>query len=158
MWTQGLCCCCSVLSCILFFATPWTTACQASLSFHISQSLLKLTSIDSMKPCNHLLLSHPLLLLPSIFPSIGVFSNDWALHNRYWRTCCQSTGALGSAWVLPVNIQGWFPLGLTSLISLLSRGLSRVFTSTTVWRHQFFSALPFLLSSSHICIWPLEKP
>ena len=122
MWTQGLCCCCSALSCIWFFATPWTTARQASLSFSISQSLLRLTSIDSMKPCNHLLLNHPLLLLPSIFPSIRVFSNDWALHNRHWSTCCQSTGALASASVLSVNIQGWFPLVLTGLISLKSRG------------------------------------
>ena len=78
--------------------------------------------------------------------------------SQLFTTGGQSTGALASASVLPMNIQGGFPLGLTGLISLLSKGLSRVFTSTTVQSHQFFRALPFLLSSSHICIWLLEKP
>ena len=71
----------------LFCVTPWTAACQASLSFTISQSLLKLMSIESVMPCNHLILCHPLLLLPSFFPSIRVFSNESALHIRwpkYW--------------------------------------------------------------------------
>ena len=70
----------------------------------------------------------------------------------------QSIGASASASVLPMNIQDWFPLGWTSLISMLSKGLSRVFSSTTVQRHQFFSALPSLLSSFHMCTWLLEKP
>ena len=70
----------------------------------------------------------------------------------------QSTGASASASVLPMNIQGWFPLGLTGLIFLQSKGLSGVFSSNTVWRHQFFSAQSFLLSSSHIHTWLLEKP
>ena len=69
----------------------------------------------------------------------------------------QSIGASASVSVLPVNSQGWFPLGLTGLISLLSKELSRVFSSTTVWRHQFFSIQPFLWSSSHIHTWLLEK-
>ena len=75
------------LSCVRLFATPWNAARQASLSFTISQSLLKLMSTVSMMPSNHLILCHPLLLLPSIFPSIGVFSNESALHIRwpkYW--------------------------------------------------------------------------
>ena len=69
----------------------------------------------------------------------------------------QSIGTSASVSVLPVNSQGWFPLGLTGLISLLSKELSRVFSSTTVWRHQFFSVQPFLWSSSHIHTWLLEK-
>ena len=75
------------LSCIQLFATPWTAACQASLSFIISQSLLKLMSIESVMPPNHLILCCPLLLLPSIVPSIRVFSNESALHlwwPNYW--------------------------------------------------------------------------
>ena len=75
------------LSCVQFFATPWITPCQASLSFTIFQSLLKLISIESVMPSNHLILCRPLLLLPSIFPSIRVFSNESALHIRwpkYW--------------------------------------------------------------------------
>ena len=77
---------------------------------------------------NHLILCCPFLLLPSIFPSIRGFSNEWALQS-----------------LLPMNIQDWFPLGMTGLISLLSKGLSRVFSSTTVWKHQFFSIQPSTL-------------
>ena len=76
-----------LLSCVWFFVTPWTAACQGSLSITNSQSLLKLMSIESVMPSNHLILCHPLLLLPSIFPSIRVFSNESALHIRwpsYW--------------------------------------------------------------------------
>ena len=81
----------------------------------------------------HLILYQP-LLQPSIFPSIRVFSNGLALHIR-----CLSIGVSASASVVPMNIQGWFPLGLTGLISLLSKGLWRVFSSTTMQKHQFFS-------------------
>ena len=83
-------CCCSVvqsLSCVRLFAAPWTAARQASLSFTTSWSLLKLMSIESVMPSNHLILCCPLLLLPSIFPSINIFSNESALHIRwpkYW--------------------------------------------------------------------------
>ena len=100
------------------FVTLWTAAQQACLSFTISRRLLKLMSIESVKASNHLILCHPLFLLPSLFPSIRVFSNDSALHiswPQYW--------SFNSASVLPMNIQGWFPLGLTGLISLLSIGL-----------------------------------
>ena len=136
---------------IQLFATPWTAVCQASQSFTTSQSLLKLMSIESMMPSNHLILCHPLLLLPSIFPNTRVFSNESDLCIK-----CQSIRALAS--VLPMNILCWFPLRLTGLTSLLSKGLSRVFSSTTVWRHQFFGAQPFLLSSSHVHTWLPEKP
>ena len=121
------------LSHVRLFATPWTVAHQAFLSFTIFQSLLKFMSTESVMPSNLLILCHTLLLLPSIFPSIRVFSNESGGQSQ---SGSQSTGALAS--VLPVNIQSWFPLGLTGLITLLSKGLSRVFSSTTVQKHQFF--------------------
>ena len=123
------------LSPVLHFATTWTAACQASLSFTISWSLLRLMSIESVMPSNCLVLCRP-LLLPSVFPSIRVFSSESALHIRgpkYW--------SLGlSISVLPLNIQDWFPLGLTDLIFLQSKGLSRVFSNTTAQKHWFFGA------------------
>ena len=76
--------------------------------------------------------------------------------NQFFTSGGQSIGI--SVSVLPMNIQAWFPFGSTGLISLLSKGLSRVFSSTTVWKHQFFSAQPSLWSNSHIHTWPLEKP
>ena len=88
-------------------------ACQAFLSFTIPWSLLKLISIESVMPSNHLILCHPLFLLPSIFPSNRVFSNELALCIR-WPSIGASASA--SASVLPMNIQDWFPLGLTGLI------------------------------------------
>ena len=99
---------CSVVS---DSATPWTAAHQASLSITNSQSLLKLTNIELVMPSNHLTLCRPLLFLPSITPSIRVFPNESVLH----------IGATASASVLPVNIQDWFPLWLTGLISLQSK-------------------------------------
>ena len=104
-------------------------------------------------PSNHLILCCPLLLLPSIFPSIRVFSNESAL-----LISGQSIGVSASASVLPMNIQGWFLSGLTGLISLQSKGLSRVFSSITVEKHQFFRTQPSLWFSSHIHIGPLDKP
>ena len=132
-------------------ATPRTAAHQASLSFTVSQTLLRLMSIELVMPSNHLILCYPLLFLPSIFSSIRVFAVS-----RLFTSSGQSIGA--SASVLPVNIQGWFPLGLTGLISLLFKGLSRVFSGTTVQKHQFFGAQPPLWSNSHIHTWLLEKP
>ena len=114
-------------------ATPWTAACQTSPSITNSWSLLKFMSIELVMPSNHLILCRLLLLLPSIFPSIRVFSNESVL----W-TCGQNIGVSASTSVLPVNIQDWFPLGWTVWISLLSKGLSRVFSNTTVQKHQFF--------------------
>ena len=87
---------------VRLFPTPWTTACQAPLSFTVSWSLLRFMSIESMMPSNHLILSCPLLLLPSIFPSIRVFPSELALHIRW------------------MNIKGWFSLGFTGLVSLHS--------------------------------------
>ena len=99
---------------------------------------------------NHLILCHPPLPLPSISPSLHLF--QWA--DSAW--VGQSIGA--SASVLPGNTQHWSPLGWTGLISLQSKGLSRVFSGTTVWKHQFFGALPSSWSSSHNCTWLLERP
>ena len=95
-------------------------------------------------------LFHRLLLLVWVFPSIMVFSSESSISSG------QSIGA--SASVLPMNIQCWFPLGWTGWISLQSKGLSRVFSSTTVQKHQFFGTQPFLWSSSHICTWLLRTP
>ena len=101
------------------------------LSFTISQSLLRLLSIESVMPSNRLDLCCPLLLLPSVFPASGSFPMSWLFASGG-----QRIGGSGSASVLPMNIQGWFPLELTGLISLQSKGLSRVFSSTTVQKHQ----------------------
>ena len=103
-----------LLSCVWLFVTSWTAAYQVSLSFIISQNLLKFMSIQSVIPSNHLILCCPLFFLPSIFPSIRVCSNESALPIR-----CQSIGASES--VLQMDIQGRFPLGLCGLI-LLSKG------------------------------------
>ena len=142
-----------LLSHVQLFVTPWTAACQASLSFTISRSLLKLMFIESVMPSNHFVICRPLLLLPSFFHSIRVFSKNWLLSSSG-----QSIGASASASALPMNIQDWFPIGLTDLISLQSKGLSRVFPSTTVWKHQFFCTKPSWWSNSHIHTWLLEKP
>ena len=121
------------------FLSSWTVACQASLSFTIFWSLFKFMSIASMVPSNHLILCHPLLLLPSIFPSIKVFSNESALCIRwpkYWSF---------SFSILQMNIQNVFPLGLIGLISLLSKGLLRVFSR----KPQFKSINSLVLSLLH---------
>ena len=115
------------LSRVQLFATPWTAARQASLSITISWSLLKLLSIELVMSPNHLVLCHPLLLLPSIFPSIRDSSKSWLLASGG-----QSIGASASASVLPTSTQAWCPLGLTGLIFLLSKGLSRAFSNTIV--------------------------
>ena len=141
------------LSRVPLFATPWITACQASLSITNSRSSPKFMSIESVMPRNHLILCRPLLFLPSIFPSIRVFSNESALCSSG-----QSIGVSASASVLPVTIQDWFPLVWAGWISLQSKGLSRVFSNTTVQKHQFFGAQPSSQSNSHIHTWPQEKP
>ena len=141
------------LSRVQLFATPWTVACQAFLSITNSGSLLRLTSIESVIPSNHLILCQPLLLLPSIFPSIRSFPTS-----QFFASGGQSIGVSASASVLPMNIQDWFPLGWTDWIFLQSKGLSRVFSNTTVQKHQFFGLQLSSQSNSHIHTWPLEKP
>ena len=135
------------------FVTPLIVACQFPLFFTIFQRLFKFMTIESVMLSNHLILCHSLLLLPSIFPNIKVFPKS-----QLFVSGGQSIGSSPSASILLVNIQGWFPLVLTGLISVQSQGLSRVFSSTTAWKHQFFSIQPSLWSNSHIHIWLLEKP
>ena len=228
-----------LLSCVWLFATPWIAACQATLSITDSRSLLKFISIELVMPSSHLILCCPLLLLPSIFPSIRIFSNESALHIRrpkYWRlsfTISPSNERPGliffrmdwldllaaqrspksllqhhsskasilwcsaflivqlsypymttgktialTRWTfigkvmsllfnmlsrlvitfLPRNTQDWSPLGWSDWISLQSKGRSRVFSNTTVQKHQFFGTQLSSQSNSHIHIWPLEKP
>ena len=117
---------------------------------HHLLNLLKLMSIESVMPSNHLIF---LLLLPSIFPSIRSFLRSWLFPSGG-----QSTGISASTSLLPKNIQGWFPLGLTGLISLQFKGLSGIFSRTTIWRHQFFGTQQSLCSNSHIHTWLLENP
>ena len=122
-----------LLNRVRLFVTPWTAARQASLSITDSWNLPKLMSIESVMPSNHLILCRPLPLLPSILPSIRIFSNESALRIRwpkYW-SCSFNI-------VIPMNTQAWSPLGWTGWISLQSKGLSRVFSNTTVRKHQFF--------------------
>ena len=119
------------LSCVQLFATPWTAAFQASLSITNSQSLLKLLSIESVMPSNHLILCHP-LLLPSIFPSIRVFPNDSALHIRWPKYWSFSFSISPSD-----EYSGLISFGMDWLDLL---AVSRVFSNTTVQKHQFFGA------------------
>ena len=144
--------CCSVAVMSGLFATAWTAAHQPSLSFSISQTLLKLMSIELVISSNHLILCHH-LLLPSVFPSIRVFSNDSAVCIRWLNYWSFSFSISPSS-----EYQCCSPLGLTGLIFLQSKGLSRVFSSTTVRKHQFFGTQSSLWSNSHIHTWLLEKP
>ena len=125
------------LSHVQLFANPWTAARQVSLSFTVSQSLLKLMSIESVMPSNHPILCHPHFLLPSIFPSIRVFSNVSALCIRWPKH-----------WSFSVSISpsNEFPFGWTGLISLQSKRSSKIFSNVTVQKHQFFCAQPSLWS------------
>ena len=141
------------LSRVRLFLNPWITACQASLSITNSRSSLRLTSIESVMPSNHLILCRPLLLLPLIPPSIRVFSNESTLHMRW-----SKTGVSALASVLPVNTQDWSPSEWTSWISMQSKGFTRVFSNTTGQKHQFFGAQLYSQSNSHMHTWPLEKP
>ena len=137
---------------VQLLATPWIVAHQTSLSFTISWSLLKFMSIESLTPSNHLILCHALFLLCSIFPSIRVFSNESALHikwPKYW-SFSFSTSPSNEYWGLISFRIDWFDL-------LQSKGLLRVFSSTTVWKHQFFGTQLSLWSTSYI-LYLLEKP
>ena len=116
------------------FATPWTAAHQASLSFTNCQSLPKPMSIESVMPSSHLILCCP-LLLPSSFPASESFPMS-----QLFASGGQSIGVSASTSVLPMNTQDWSPSGWTGWISLQSRGLSRVVFNTTVQKHQFFGA------------------
>ena len=126
---------------VWLFVTPWIAACQASLSITNSWSSPKLLSIELVMPSSHLILCRPLLLLPPIPPSFPM--------SQLFEWGGQSTGASALASVLPKNTQNWSPLEWTGWISLQSKGLSRVFSNTTVQKHQFFGAQPSSQSNSH---------
>ena len=133
------------LSSVWLFVTPWTAAHQASLSITNSRSSHKLMSIELVMPSNNLILYCPLLILPSVFPSIRVFSSESALHIRWPK----SIGVWASTSVLPMNTQDWSPSGWTGWVLLQSKGLSRVFSNTTVQKYQFFGAQLSLWPNSH---------
>ena len=141
------------LSHVQLFATPWTAAHQASLSITNFWSSLKLMSIESVMPSSHLIPCHPLLLLPPIPPSIKVFSNESTLCMRWPKDWSFSFSISPSK-----NTQDWSLLEWTGWNSLQSKGLSRVFSNTTVQKHQFFSAQLSSQSNFHIHTWPQEKP
>ena len=139
---------------VWLFATPWIAARQVYPSITNSRSLLKLMSTELVMLSSHLMLCCALLLLPPIPPSIKVFSNESTFRMRwpkYWSF---------SFIISPSDEHRGLTsfLGWTGWISLQSKGLSRVFSNTTVQKHEFFSAQPSLQSSSHIHPWPLEKP
>ena len=140
---------------LLFGHSKCPTLCDPMGCSTISQSLLKLMSTESVMPSSHLILCHPLVLLPSISPSISIFSNEF-FSNWFLASGGESIGASALASILPMNIQRWFPLGLTGLILQSSR-LSRVFSNITVQRINSLM-LSFLHGYSHIHTWPLEKP
>ena len=140
------------LSRVQLFATPWIAARQASLSITNSQSLPKPMSIELVMPSNHLILCHPLLLLPPIPPSIRAFSSESTLHMRwpkYWSF---------SFSISPSNEHPGLISFRMDWLDLLAIQGSRVFSNTTVQKHQFFSTQLFSQSNSHIHTWPLEKP
>ena len=134
-------------------ATPWTAARLASLSITNSRSLLKLMSTELVMPSNHLTLCCPLSSCLQSFPASGSFPMS-----QFFMSGGRSITVSASASVLPMSIQDWSPLGLTGWISLQSKGLSRVFSNTTLQKHQFFSTQLSLWSNSHIHTWLLEKP
>ena len=132
-------------SCVHLFEIPWTTACQASLSFTISWNLFKLMSIESVMPSNHLILCCSLLLLSSIFPNIRVFSSELAVCIRwpkYWSFSFSISPSNEYSGLISFRID-WF-------ISLLPKELSRVLSSTTIQKHQFFGTQLSLWCNSHI--------
>ena len=155
-----LCCCSVVVSDTL--QHYGLLARQASLSFTISQSLLKFMSIEPVMPSNYLILCCPFLLCLRSFPASGSLAMS-----RLFISGGQNIGTSASTWVLPMNIQERFPLGLTGLISLLSKGLSRVFSNTTRMcltqskyklesSHFFCSFIPWRITSSTISVWFCE--
>ena len=144
-----LCCCFQSLSCVWLFATSWTTTHQAPLSSTVSQRSLKFVSIEFVMLSNHLVLCLLLLLWSSIFHQ-GLF--QWVSFSQQVAKVLELQHP-----ILPMNIQDWFPLGLTGLVSLLSMGLSRVFSNTAVQKYQFFRAQLPLWFTCHIHTWLLER-
>ena len=141
------------LSRVRLFVTPWTAARRSSLSITNARSSPKLMCIESVMTSSHLILCRPLLLLPPILPASGSF-----LMSQLFASGGQNTRVSALTSVLPMNTQDWSPLGWTGWISLQSEGLTRVFSNTTVQKHQFFGSQLSSQSNSHIHTWPQEKP
>ena len=141
------------LSRVRLFATPWIAARQASLSITNSWSSLRLMSIESVMPSSHLILCHPLILLPPIPPSIRVFAKESTLRMRWPKHWSFSFSIIPSK-----EHPGLISFRRDWLDLLAVKGLSRVFSNTTVQKHQFFGTQPSSQSNSHIQTWPLEKP
>ena len=141
------------LSRLWLFATPWIPARQASLSITNSQSSLRLMSIESVMPSTISSSVVPFSSCPQSLPASGSFPMS-----QLFAWGGQSTGVLALTPFLPKKFEGWSPSERTGWISLQSKGLSRVFSNTTVQKHQFFSAQLSSQSNSHIHTWPLEKP
>ena len=149
LWPSSI----QLLSCVWLFATPWTTAREASLSITNSWSL--------PKPCPSIWWCHPTISssvvpffsCPQSLPASGSFPMS-----QFFASGGQSIGISASASVLPMNIQDWFPLEWTGWIFLQSKGFPRVFFNTTVQKHQFFGTKLSSQSNSHIYTWPQEKP
>ena len=146
----SFCCCCSVTHLCLMLCHPMDCSMSSVPVLYYLPEFAKTHAFELMMPSKHLFLCHPLLLMLSISPTSGSFPTSWLFLTRG-----QSIGA--SALILPMNIQDWFPLELTGLISLQSKQLSRVFSSTTIQKHQFFVSQPSLWFNSHIRTWLLEK-
>ena len=140
------------LSRVQLFATPWIIACQASLFITISRSSLRLTSIELVMPSSHLILGRPFSSCPQSLPASESFPMS-----QLFTWGGQSTGVSALASFPPKKSQGWSS-EWTGWISLQSKGLSRVFSNTTVQMHQFFGAQTSSQSNSHIHTWPLGKP
>ena len=156
------CCCCSVSKSWPTLCDPMDCSMSGSPCFTISRNLLKLMSIELVMPSNHLILCHPLAPRLQSFPASGSFPMS-----RLFASGDQNLRASALASVLPMNIQDWFPLGLIGLISLLSKGLSRFFSSITTWKHMVLFQPPFLQSSESKekqlahgikfkCLWTLD--
>ena len=141
------------LSCVRLFATRWTAACQGSLSITNYQSSPKLMSIKSLMPSNHFILYRHFSSCPQSLAASGSFQMS-----QLFTSSGRSIGVSASTSVLPMNNQDWSPLGWTGWISLQSKGLSRVFSNTTVQKHQFFGTQLSLESNSHIHTRLLERP
>ena len=141
------------LSYVWLFANPWTVATR--LPWCSPSPRVCSNSCPISQWCHPTILSSvtPFSSCPQSFPTSGSFPMSWL-----FASSCQIIGASASASALPMNIQGWFPLRSTSFISLQSKGLSGIFSSTTMWKHPFFSTQPSLWSNSYIYTWLLEKP
>ena len=140
------------LSRVWLFVTPWSAARRASLSITNSQSIPKFLTIESVMPSNHLILCRPLLFLPSTFPSLRVFSNESVLGIRWPKDWSFSFSiSLPNKYLGLISFRmDWFDL-------LSVQRFSRVFSGTTVQKHQFSGAQPSLWANSHICAWLLEN-